>query len=64
MVITTISLFFKTYFGIYKAKSHHLHLSFANALNTKIRWAYYAVSQLSFSRLVVRQPNLSHVFVA
>ena len=48
MVVTTIPLFFKTYFGIYKAISHHLHLSSANALNAKIRWAYYAMSQLSF----------------
>ena len=51
MVVTTIPLFFKTYFGIYKAKSHHLHLSSANARNAKIRWACYAVSQLSFLSL-------------
>ena len=48
MVVTTISLFFQTYFGIYKAKSHHLSLSPANALNAKIKWAYYSVSQSSF----------------
>ena len=54
MVATTISLFFQTYFRIYKAKSHHLHLSPANALNAKTRWAYYAICQ----------PDLSHVFVA
>ena len=37
---TTISLFFQTFFGVYKAKSHHLHLW--------IRWAYYVMSQPSF----------------
>ena len=48
MVVTTISFFFQTYFGIYKAKSHNLHLSPANALNAKIRWTFYTVSQPSF----------------
>ena len=58
MVVRNISLFFQTNFGIFKAKSHHLHLS--SAPNAKIRSGYYVVSQPSF----LSQSFVNLVFVA
>ena len=49
MVVTTISLFFQTYSGIYKAKSHHLHLSPANDSQRKNQMGVVcSVSQSNF----------------
>ena len=48
MVVTTISSFFPNLFRNLQSQISPFTLSPANALNAKIRWTFYAVSQPSF----------------